>query len=143
MEIIFYVLPPEAPLTARATTVCRLAAKIVAQRRQAVIHCSQRSEAEQLDELLWTADPSSFIPHHLVGEGPMPPPPIRLSWGTPPADGRDILINLSDTIPESLGRYQRLIEVVAGTDEERAQARAHWKAYKAQGYKVQSHPLSA
>lgn len=141
MEITFYVLPPEAPLSARATTVCRLTEKALKQKRQVLIVADTKAEAEALDEALWTFKAESFIPHHLVGDGPTPPPPVRVTWQAPPAECRDILVNLGADLAPGFERFNRVIEIVAGTDTEREQAREHWKAYKRQGYNVDAHEL--
>jgi DNA polymerase-3 subunit chi len=142
VEITFYVLPPDAPLSARASTVCRLVDKALKQKRQVLIVAGSKGEAEALDEALWTFSAESFIPHHLVGDGPTPPPPVRLTWQAAPAECRDILVNLSADLPEGFQRFNRVIEVVAGSDAEREQAREHWKAYKRQGYRVDAHELA-
>lgn len=141
MEITFYVLAAEAPLSARLTTACRLVDKAWQQNRKVLVRAASRTEAETLDEQLWAFRAESFIPHHLVGEGPTPPPPVRIGWEAPPADSRDILINLGADIPAGFERFQRVIEIVAGTDSEREQARNHWREYKRQGYAVQAHEL--
>lgn len=143
LEVTFYVLPAEAPLSTRHTTACRLVDKAWQQQRRVLVHATNKAEAEAIDELLWTFRAESFIPHHLVGEGPTPPPPVRISWDSAPSDSRDILINLSPDIPTGFDRFQRVIEIVAGTDSEREQARQHWKEYKRLGISVQAHELSA
>lgn len=141
LEITFYVLAADAPLSARLTTACRLIDKAWQQNRKVLVQAGSRAEAEALDELLWSFRAEAFIPHHLVGEGPTPPPPVRIGWGDLPADSRDILINLGADIPAGFERFQRLIEIVAGTDAEREQARGHWKDYKRLGHVVQAHEL--
>lgn len=143
MEITFYVLAADAPLSARLTTACRLADKAWQQNRKVLLRAASRAEAETLDEQLWAFRAESFVPHHLVGDGPTPPPPVRVGWDAPPADSRDILINLGADIPAGFERFQRVIEIVAGTNEEREQARQHWREYKRQGYAVQAHELKA
>ncbi len=143
MDITFYVLAADAPLSARLTTACRLIDKAWQQNRKVLVHAANQAEAEAVDELLWTFRAESFIPHHLVGEGPTPPPPVRIGWDTLPTDSRDILINLAADIPTGFDRFQRVIEIVAGTDSEREQARQHWKEYKRLGFAVQAHELSA
>jgi len=143
VEITFYVLAADAPLSARLTTACRLADKAWQQNRKVLLRAASRAEAETLDEQLWAFRAESFVPHHLVGDGPTPPPPVRVGWDAPPADSRDILINLGADIPAGFERFQRVIEIVAGTNEEREQARQHWREYKRQGYAVQAHELKA
>lgn len=141
MDITFYVLAADAPLSARLTTACRLVDKAWQQNRKVLLQAASRSEAEALDEQLWAFRAEAFIPHHLVGEGPTPPPPVRIGWEALPGDSRDILINLGAEIPAGFDRFQRVIEIVAGTDSEREQARSHWREYKKRGYAVQAHEL--
>lgn len=141
MEITFYVLPAEAPLSARLTTACRLTEKAWQQGRQVLLTVDARAQAEALDELLWTYKPTAFVPHHLVGEGPTPPPPVRITDGEPPPECRDVRIHLGAQPASELQRFSRLIEIVAGTDQEREQARAHWKHYRQLGFQVQAHEL--
>lgn len=141
MDITFYVLAAGAPLSARLTTACRLVDKAWQQNRKVLLQAASRSEAEALDEQLWAFRAEAFIPHHLVGEGPTPPPPVRIGWEALPGDSRDILINLGAEIPAGFDRFQRVIEIVAGTDSEREQARNHWREYKKRGYTVQAHEL--
>lgn len=143
MDITFYVLSADAPLSARLTTACRLVDKAWQQNHKVLLQANSRSEAEALDELLWAFKAESFIPHHMVGDGPTPPPPVRIGWEDLPSDSRDILINLSASIPSGFERFQRVIEIVAGTHEEREQAREHWKEYKRLGYAVQAHELKS
>lgn len=141
LEITFYVLGADSPLSARLGTACRLIDKAWQQNRKVLVQAASRSEAEAVDELLWSFRAESFIPHHLIGDGPTPPPPVRIGWERLPADSRDILINLGADIPAGFDRFQRIIEIVAGTHEEREQARAHWKEYKRLGHVVQAHEL--
>ncbi|MEK6788466.1 MAG: DNA polymerase III subunit chi [Pseudomonadota bacterium] len=141
MEITFYVLAADAPLSARLTTACRLVDKAWQQNRKILLQAANRAEAEALDELLWAFKAEAFIPHHLVGDGPTPPPPVRIGWEALPTDSRDILINLGADIPAGFERFQRVIEIVAGSSDEREQARGHWKEYKRLGYAVQAHEL--
>lgn len=142
MEITFYVLAADAPLSARLNTACRLVDKAWQQNRKVLVQAGGRAEAEAVDELLWSFRAESFIPHHLVGDGPTPPPPVRIGWeDSLPGDSRDILINLGAGIPAGFERFQRVIEIVAGTDAEREQARDHWREYRRLGYTVQAHEL--
>ena len=140
MDITFYVLADTDPAQ-RLHTACRLVEKAFRNKHQVFVRAASRAEAEQLDELLWTFRAESFIPHHLVGEGPTPPPPVRIGWDGIPAEARDLLINLHAEAAPEPGRFRRILEIVGGGDDLRAPARAHWKQYKQQGFAVQSHNL--
>ena len=73
MEITFYVLAG-TDVGERLHTACRIISKAFQQKHNIYVHARDKAEAEQLDELLWTFRAESFIPHHLVGDGPTPPP---------------------------------------------------------------------
>lgn len=140
MEITFYVLADTDP-GKRLQTACRIIDKAFQQKHSIYVHARDQAEAEQLDELLWTFRAESFIPHHLVGDGPTPPPPVRIGWQEIPAEARDVLINLHAAAPDNPGRFRRIVEIVGGDDAMREAARNHWRQYKQQGYPVVSHNL--
>ncbi len=140
MEITFYVLTDTDP-GKRLQTACRIIDKAFQQKHSIYVHARDQAEAEQLDELLWTFRAESFIPHHLVGDGPTPPPPVRIGWQQIPVEARDVLINLHAAAPDNPGRFRRIVEIVGGDESMRESARSHWRQYKQQGYPVVSHNL--
>lgn len=140
MEITFYVLADTDP-GKRLQTACRIIDKAFQQKHSIYVHARDQAEAEQLDELLWTFRAESFIPHHLVGDGPTPPPPVRIGWQQIPGEARDVLINLHAAAPDNPGRFRRIVEIVGGDEPMREAARSHWRQYKQQGYPVVSHNL--
>lgn len=140
MEITFYVLADQAP-EKRLHTACRIIEKAFQQKHAIYVHARDKAEAEQLDELLWTFKAESFIPHHLVGDGPTPPPPVRIGWQSIPPEASDLLINLHANAPEQPKRFRRIIEIVGGDEPMREAARQHWRQYKQQGYPVTSHNI--
>jgi DNA polymerase-3 subunit chi len=52
-----------------------------------------------------------------------------------------VLLNLGEAIPTGFERYERLIEVVDLSDEDRSLARDRWKQYVHRGYALQRHDL--
>lgn len=140
MEITFYVLADTEP-GKRLATACRVVEKAFQARHTVFVLAASQAEAEQLDELLWTFRAESFVPHHLVGEGPTPPPPVRIGWGAIPPEANDLLVNLGPELPPQPRRFRRIIEIVGGDEAMREAARQHWRQYKQQGYAVTSHNL--
>jgi DNA polymerase-3 subunit chi len=140
MEITFYVLTATDPAT-RLTTACRLIEKAFRSKHQVYVQARNKAEAEQLDELLWTFKAESFIPHHLVGDGPTPPPAVRIGHGPLAADARDLLVNLAAEVPAGFERFRRILEIVGGDEALREPARQHWRYYKQQGYSVSNHNI--
>lgn len=140
MEITFYVLADTDP-GKRLTTACRIIEKAFLAKHQVYVQAGSRTEAEQLDELLWNFKADSFIPHHLVGEGPTPPPPVRIGWTGIPPEARDLVVNLGQEAVPDPRRFRRLVEIVGGEEPLREAARQHWRQYKQQGYAVTAHNL--
>ena len=52
-------------------------------------------------------------------------------------------MNLGAAVPEAFEHFERLIEVVAGDDADRAQARQRWRHYAGRGLAIQRHDLAA
>lgn len=140
MEITFYVLKDTSP-EKRLHTACRIIEKAFQQKHAIYVHTRNQAEAEQLDELLWTFKPESFIPHHLVGDGPTPPPPVRIGWQSIPDEARDLLINLHSEAPAAPQRFRRILEIVGGDEPMREAARQHWRQYQQQGFAITAHNL--
>jgi DNA polymerase-3 subunit chi len=138
MEITFYALTDLDP-GKRLQVACRVIEKAFLQKHSIYVHAASQTEAEALDELLWTFSPESFIPHHLVGEGPTPPPPVRIGWQEIPREANDLLVNLHADAPPDPRRFRRIIEIVGGDEALREPARQHWRLYKQQGYPVATH----
>lgn len=140
MEITFYILADTDP-GKRLGTACRIIEKAFAQKHSIYVHAAHQAEAEALDELLWNFRADSFIPHHLVGDGPTPPPPVRIGWQQIPPEAGDVLINLHADAPAQPQRFRRIVEIVGGDEAMRAAAREHWRLYRQQGYAVTKHDV--
>jgi DNA polymerase-3 subunit chi len=53
-----------------------------------------------------------------------------------------VLVNLGQGIPAEFERFERFIEVVARTDDDRLAARSRWKHYTDRGYAMKRHDLA-
>lgn len=54
----------------------------------------------------------------------------------------DVLVNLSDAIPDGFKDFERVIEVVSTDDADRNLARGRWKQYVEMGYAITRHDLT-
>ncbi len=97
----------------------------------------------RLDQELWTFSPLDFVAHVCAPCTPqaMANSPVLLCDDAAQAQGYSVLVNLSDTLPVDLVRFERVIEVVTATETDRAGARERWKQYSAQGYEITRHDL--
>ena len=121
---------------------CRLIEKAYRRQHRVFVLASDQAMAETIDELLWTFKDDSFIPHNLLGEGPNNPPPIQIGFGdieSPPS--KDILLNLSPTIPAYHNRFRRIFEIVTQDEAMKAHLREHYRYYKQADYGINTHKL--
>lgn len=139
-KIDFYLLQESNP-NARFDFACRLVEKIYKQKHRIFIYVANEKDAYDIDERLWTYREDSFLPHHIQGEGPNPPPPIQIGFGETPPNERDILLNLSDTIPEFFTRFSRVLEIVANEANAKEISRKLYREYRAKGFEINTHQL--
>lgn len=140
IRVDFYLIANEEA-QARWLLACRLLEKAYTKGHRVYVHCTNQSDAELLDELLWTFRDDSFIPHHLQGEGPEPPPPVQIGYANEPRGFNDILLNLTDEIPAFFTRFKRVMELVSNVESEREQSRVRYKQYRAQGCELSVHEI--
>ncbi|MGB5439010.1 MAG: DNA polymerase III subunit chi [Gammaproteobacteria bacterium] len=139
-EVDFYVLSDKAP-QAGVQFTCRLAEKIFKGGHQVYINTASEQQLKQLDDLLWSFRPGSFLPHAVYMSENAGATPILLGHATEPEGPSDVLVNLAEDIPVFFSRFSRVTELVSGDDVQRDAARAHFRFYKDRGYQVRSHQL--
>ncbi|MDX1804775.1 MAG: DNA polymerase III subunit chi [Alcanivorax sp.] len=136
-EVTFY-LSAKAGDGIRQMLAWRIADKALRQQRLVYVHCRDATEAEQLDSLFWESPHTGFLPHGLAVEGFAP---VTLGHGQDPGNHHDVLINLTDQVPDFASRFQRIAEVVSGADNEREQGRQRFRFYRDRGFPVTTHEL--
>lgn len=136
-RIDFYQIDgDEAPLM----FTCRLIEKIYRRGHRIYVHTDDVEQARELDDLLWTYRADRFIPHALKGEDE--DVPIHIGHDPDPADHRDVLVNLSDEVPDFFSRFDRVAEVVPLDENSRQSARANYQFYKDRGYPLEYHRMT-
>jgi DNA polymerase-3 subunit chi len=130
-RVDFYILTGEAAAE-RWKFACRLAEKAYLRDLRVVIVNDTTADARALDDLLWTFNDSSFIPHNVCmdedSKDPSAPVQLAVPPGTlPPAD---LLVNLSGRVPETWERYARIAEIIDADEERRRLGRERFKYYR-------------
>ena len=123
----------------RLHVAARLADKAFQQGHKIYINAPNESQARELDQLLWSFRPSSFLPHALEGEEHSQN--IAIGWGQTPGSHNDLLINLNLEIPEFFSRFNRVAEVVTQDPASLSALRKSWAFYKERGYQLEKHDL--
>ncbi len=100
----------------------------------------------ELDTRLWAFSALDFVPHCLADA------PASMRAVTPIVLAEDcaqlplataVLVNLGPQVPDGFERFGRVIELVTGDDDDRAQARQRWRHYAGRGLEIQRHDLAA
>ena len=140
-RVDFYILNDERQ-QAFWMFCCRLLQKIYLQKHNVYVHCANGEAAKQLDSQLWLFNDISFVPHRLQ-EGPAvelsPMITIGFNNTTPPV--HEILLNLSDSVPDFAAQFSRILEVVA--PQTSAAGREHYRYYQQQHYETHIHKTYA
>jgi DNA polymerase-3 subunit chi len=123
-------------------TACRLADKAFRLGHSVYIHTANAEQAARMDDLLWTFRDGSFVPHGLQQNDTENNPPVVIGHDSEPAEIRDVLINLADTIPGFFSRFERVAEVVNGRADLRETARERFRFYRERGYALESHDIT-
>ena len=139
-HVSFYLLNDSVP-DGKLRAACRLTRKAVAQGYTAYIQTSDSEQAGRLDDLLWTFDQGSFVPHRLDGDD-ADPAPVTIGSEAPGTDPPDVLIALGRHMPDHYHLYRRIAEVVDGTAEDKQLARQRYKAYRERGCELETHHIS-
>lgn len=145
-NIDFYILK-ETEQQARLIFACRLIEKAYKLGNRIFVACNTMAEAKEMDKLLWSFSPESFIPHALLGdtlENNTQNPsqdPVVLGDTESCGDHHQLLINLSDHLPDYFSRFERLCEIAIQEDSVLKRMRSNWTFLKQRGYPVASHNL--
>ncbi len=128
-RVDFYQLNPERPRYEHV--VCQLCQKAYDSKQLTLLLTQNQQQSDHLDHRLWTFSDDSFIPHDR-DECAGLVTPILIHDNPDPQGERQLLINLSGSIPAYFAQFERIIELV--TEENKAQARTHYSYYKERGY---------
>lgn len=112
---------------------CRLLRKAHAAGARVVVH-GPGPLLDQLDQVLWTFDALSFVPHVRLRAGARPSAqqartPTWLLDDVSAVPDRDVLVNLSPQLVDGWESFARIIEVVATDEPAVAAGRQRWRQY--------------
>lgn len=130
----------------RLRYACRLLRKAYLKGARVVVLASP-NELPALDVALWTMAAGEFVPHCREGDAPRVrvASPILLAVGEVPASAfeADVLVNLTEHMPNGYERYAKVIEVVELEEANRQQARERWRQYRLSGHEPLQHDVAA
>lgn len=139
-RVDFYLLDRHAP-DGKMRAACRLSQKIYALGHTALIQAPDLEQAKTLDDLMWTFDQSSFVPHSLNEPEGNHKAPILIGYQTPQINDRNVLISLLGAVPDYYEHYPRVVEFVDSTVEDKSRARDRFRFYRDQECAMETHNL--
>ncbi len=89
--------------------------------------CAPASVLRRLDALLWSFEPTEFVPHRVASVGRSDE--VLMVESAADLPHRALLLNLGLELPEAAGEFERVLEVI-GQEPEAVQAgRRRYRAY--------------
>ena len=102
-----------------------------------LVLASSDERVEHLNQLLWTYDEASFLPHGSARDGNVERQPIFLTAGAGNPNNATMLVLVDGAAGAAIENYQRVCDMFDGNDEAAVEeARQRWRAAKAAGHSL-------
>lgn len=141
-RIDFYVLP-DANAASRERLACRVADIAYRRGQRVYVYAQSKDQALALDNLLWTFQAGSFVPHGLHPSDITEGAPVLIGHDGVPDKGHEVLINLTETVPTFFSRFDRVAELVNQNETIKLAGRERFRFYRDRGYALETHTLTA
>ncbi len=135
-QVDFHILQ-DTSVEARWLYVCRFIEKVERLGHSILVVVDTLEEAQELDDLLWSFKPESFIAHQIIGGDEEAK--VEITYTASAGEHHDVLINLTSQIPEYFSRFARVAEIVIQEPKILENTREHYKFYKQRGYPITQH----
>ena len=142
-RVDFYVLKDATPRQGWSFA-CRLTEKAYMRALRVAILAANEADARSLDDLLWTFNERSFVPHALHrGRELAATAPVYVTSDPEGGPGADLLVNLSDRMPGEPLRFARIAEIIDADAERKRLGRERFKSYRDLQLPLETHQLDA
>ncbi|SEL96388.1 MULTISPECIES: DNA polymerase III subunit chi [unclassified Acinetobacter] len=133
-KISFYLF--EKSPERQVQSACRLCRKILRHPAKIWIHCPELSIQNELDDLLWSFDPQSFLTHGIDDQSAA----ICISSKLPETQ-EWIVFNFHIHALEDPSRFSHIIEIIENNEAAKEIGREKYKTYRKLGISPQTHKL--
>jgi DNA polymerase-3 subunit chi len=105
-----------------------------------VVMTGSAERTAAIDNLLWTFDPASWLPHGTPRDGDAPLQPILITEADENPNAADLLVLLDGVTSTHIDGFARCAVVFDGNDEQAVTgARALWAEWKDKGFALAYH----
>jgi DNA polymerase III subunit chi len=139
-KVSFYILTGR-PDQLRERFACKLTEKAYRLGHRVYIQITDPPQAQEMDDLLWTFRPGSFVPHAQINTAEAAEAPVLIGQGEPPQTECDLLINLSLEVPEFFRRFKRIAEIIDPEKAQRQAGRQRYRYYREHDCVLETHEL--
>jgi DNA polymerase-3 subunit chi len=116
--------------------ICKLVAKAWQDGQRVHLHCQDHHTQTALDELLWTFQETSFVPHAVLGSAAAASVAVTLGVGEEVPAIAQVLVNLHPEVPPFFSQFEQVIETTGADENTKTRARQRYKFYKDRGYSI-------
>ncbi len=138
----FYIVKTDSPQSSEQgfnDYVIYLCQHFSRQGAKVYVQCDDKTHAEQIAECFWQVEPSEFLAHNLVGEGPKYGTNIEIGHvGVKPSWNRQLVINLADNHTTFAKAFAEVVDFVPCEENAKQLARERYKLYRQAGYHLQT-----
>lgn len=138
-QVNFYLLGENAQYY---LCLCKLTEKIYKMAMKIAIFSTSQTELQMLDELLWQYRDDSFLPHEIYNPDEETVAPIVLGSDGQAFTQKNVLINLTESVPLFYHEFERIIEVVRNDTHLKQQSRNKYKYYQSQAVQIVTYTLN-
>ena len=141
-RIDFYIIEQGSD-EATENFICRLTEKAWTQKNAVYVHTMNETQATHYDELLWTFNEISFLPHQLAGaEENEDVVLIGHQNEANITQHHDVLINLNHEAPSFFSQFERVAEIITTDEKSKIKGRERFQFYRDRGYALETHKMS-
>ena len=139
-KVNFYLLKQSAPV-ARQALACRLADQQSKNGQRVFIATDSQESARELDQLLWSFTPDSFLPHVLATDESAVHAQVVIGADSTVPDSVTCVLNLGETAIADQPGLGTIAEFILNDEAAKADSRVRWNHYKQLGFELQLHQL--
>jgi DNA polymerase-3 subunit chi len=126
----------------KLSAACRIIATAYRKGRSVTVFAPAPEIAARLDALLWESPYHPFLPHVAASSALAGETPVLIDPTLDAPLHLDVLVSLGEAPPPGFDRFAQLIEIVTQDPADALAARARWRQYAKQGYKIESNDLA-
>lgn len=145
-RIDFYIIE-QGTEEATESFICRLTEKAWSQNNAVYIHTMDHSATTKYDELLWSFNETSFLPHQVLQTETDQSQTKNVLIGHQTSEDisityHDVLINLNHETPSFFSQFDRVAEIITTDETSRSKGRERYQFYRDRGYVLETHKMS-